>query len=122
MTPESRYISRVVSLIALLVFLARAAVAGAAPLAEKWSDPRLTMRDGLVTWLDASRQATAAEASGKTPPQDGGLLESWLDGSGNAMHLSSPVASARPRYLHAGDAAVVRFDGEGTYLLRGNIG
>ena len=95
-------------------------VAWAAPAVEKWSDPQLTVQEGLVAWLDASRQGEAAEGAGKPAPRDGGALETWFDGSGNALHMSAPAESARPRFLRAGEGAdtraVVRFDGEGTFV------
>jgi putative heme-binding domain-containing protein len=92
--------------------------------AEPWADARLAVRDGLVIWLDASRQsaAAAAEAAKKPATQDGATIDAWLDGSGNQLHFNAPQGSARPRFQRAGEAAVVRFDGEGNYLLRGGVG
>src|SRR5690348_5333049 len=90
--------------------------------AEPWADPRLAVRDGLVQWLDASRQPVAAEAAKKSVPQDGATIDTWLDGSGKGLSLTAPQASARPRFLKAGDAAaIVRFDGDNNYLSRTGV-
>src|SRR5262245_44783143 len=81
------------------------------PNIEKWADSRLKITSGLTLWLDASRQGSAGTAHQKQLLQDGSLVDVWYDGSGNGNHVVQQVHSAQPRYLPAGELAVVRFDG-----------
>jgi putative heme-binding domain-containing protein len=88
---------------------------------EPWSDPRLKLREGLVAWFDASRQPAAASSQNKPAPKDAQPVDAFFDASGNALHLSAPNPTARPRFLTAGEVAFLRFDGEGAHLFRANI-
>jgi putative heme-binding domain-containing protein len=83
----------------------------AGPNIEKWADSRLEVTSGLTLWLDASRQGSARSAHQKPPLHDGSLVDVWYDGSGNGNHVVQQVHAAQPRYLPAGELAVVRFDG-----------
>lgn len=73
--------------------------------AESWSDPKLTVHDGLEFWLDAVR------ASGPLPIRPTEQLETWHDASGKGRHLRQEDAKARPTVLQTNLTAVVRFDG-----------
>ncbi len=73
--------------------------------AEPWADAKMTVRDGLELWLDASK------SNGPTPPKDG-KVEKWWDASGKGRHLAQPNAEFRPSRHAAGPVAVVRFDGQ----------
>ncbi len=77
---------------------------------ERWADAKLPVRDGVALWLDAGRPT-----GDKPPPPDGKLAE-WRDASGKGRHLRQPLPEARPRWLRAGEAAVVRFDGVAAHL------
>jgi putative heme-binding domain-containing protein len=94
--------------------LGAAPAAAAAP--EKWCDPALKATDGLLLWLDAGRQRAAWQAHGKPPLTRGAALDVWYDASGNGLHLGQRLPNARPRYLPAGDLAVVRFDGTDDWM------
>src|SRR6516225_4889343 len=89
-------------------------LASAAPMAavEKWADPRLKTTDGLVLWLDASRQASAWRAHGKPALHAGAALDVWYDASGNGVHLVQRSRPQQPRFYPLGELAVVRFDGQ----------
>src|SRR5687768_8751218 len=78
--------------------------------AESWADARLTVREGLELWLDASRPSSDQPA-----PSDGVLAE-WLDASGNKRKLKQDAVDKRPKQLKIGEAAVVRFDGLDDHL------
>ena len=78
--------------------------------AEPWADAKLTVREGLTLWLDASK------ATGDKPPPSDGVLETWLDASGKARHVIQSTADKRPKLLKVGPAAVVRFDGIDDHL------
>src|SRR5207247_2368447 len=58
---------------------------GAAP--EPWTDGRLTVKDGLEVWLDASRQNAARLAKQLPALNDGRPLDIWFDGSGNQIDV-----------------------------------
>ncbi len=86
----------------------------AAPLtaAEKWADPRLKTTDGLILWLDAGRQPAAWKANDKPPLANGAALDILYDASGNGVHLVQRSRTQQPRFIPAGELAVVRFDGK----------
>jgi putative heme-binding domain-containing protein len=87
---------------------ASAADRGAPP---PWADPRLKVTAGLVLWLDAGRQGAARTAHQKPAPADGGPFDVWYDASGNRLDLVQRFRASQPRFLAAGELAVVRFDG-----------
>jgi putative heme-binding domain-containing protein len=78
--------------------------------AEPWADPKLTVRDGLQLWLDATK-ATGEQA---TPTE--GPLAVWRDASGNRRDLAQEAADKQPRVMKLGEAAIVRFDGVDDHL------
>jgi putative heme-binding domain-containing protein len=80
---------------------------------EPWTDAKVPVKDGLLLWLDASRQPAAATAHGAALA-DGDALATWYDGSGHHRDLTQPNESARPTYSPAG----VRFDGKDDHVLR----
>src|SRR5947209_6634010 len=84
----------------LAIFLSALAPASSITAGEtlRWCDPHLAIRNGLVMWLDASRQGAAAEAAGRAATGDGAALETWFDGSGNRIDLTAQSAAARPRF------------------------
>src|SRR5437773_12088886 len=49
---------------------------------EAWANPKLPVTDGLVLWLDASRQNAARQARQLPLLADGSELAVWFDGSG----------------------------------------
>ena len=84
---------------------------------EPWADSRLTITNGLVLWLDVSRQNAARGAAGLPP------LQSWndapdllLDSSGNHRDLVQPVLTARPRFRQEFNGAMLSFDGQDDFL------
>jgi putative heme-binding domain-containing protein len=94
--------------------------AGARP--EAWADGNLTVRRGLVLWLDAGRQGQARQARGKPALRDGAPVDVWYDASGNGLHLVQRVRPAMPRFLTTGDRAVMRFDGVDDCLALTGLG
>ncbi len=93
-----------------LAVLALGCMLAAAPAAEPWADPKLTVTDGLELWLDANKPV------GTENLHPDGKLAKWLDASGKGRHLAQPKADARPVRLPAGGVAVVRFDGLDDHL------
>ncbi|MFO0936721.1 MAG: ThuA domain-containing protein [Gemmataceae bacterium] len=71
--------------------------------AEPWADPRLTVKDRLQLWLDASHAAPTAIPDGK--------LAVWHDGSGHRRNVVQPITDAQPTRQTLGNLAIVRFDG-----------
>src|SRR5436189_1752256 len=84
--------------------------------AEKWADPSLKLTNGLILWLDASRQTAAWQAHGKLVPPADALVDVLYDTSGQGLHLTQHVREAQPRLVRAGDQAVIRFDGKDDFL------
>jgi putative heme-binding domain-containing protein len=82
---------------------------------EPWADRTMTVRDGLVVWLDAARLPAAWQASGKSL-MSGAVIDVWYDASGNGLHVVQRLHESQPRYFVAGDRAVVRFDGKDDFL------
>jgi putative heme-binding domain-containing protein len=78
---------------------------------EAWADSRLAVSRGLLLWLDAGRQGQARQSHGKPVLSSGGLVDVWYDASGNGLHLVQRFGPSMPRFVTAGDLAVVRFDG-----------
>jgi len=84
--------------------------------AEPWTDERLSIREDLVLWLDASRQDRAYAAHHVPPVAPGGELSIWFDGSGKGVRLVQRSQGASPRLLLAGGRATVLFDGKDDHL------
>ncbi|HEV3263555.1 MAG TPA: ThuA domain-containing protein [Gemmataceae bacterium] len=101
---------------AWFVFAGLPVVAAAGPTAarrvETWADTRLKVTDGLMLWLDAGRQQAARRAHDRPSLPDRGPVDVLYDSSGASMHLVQRFAASQPRYVTAGDLAVVRFDGK----------
>src|SRR5436190_7270202 len=84
---------------------------------ESWTDQRLTATNGVILWLDVSRQNAARGLAGLAP------LQSWndapdvlLDGSGFRRHLSQPLLSCRPKFRQEFNGAMLSFDGTNDFL------
>jgi putative heme-binding domain-containing protein len=88
---------------------------------EPWADSTLPTADGLVLWLDASRQSAARKANDLSPLASGDLVGIALDGSGNRLHLLQRSRAAQPRWQSNGIHVAFRFDGERQYLGLHNI-
>src|SRR5687768_16751359 len=105
--PPARFARRFA--LALFALLVPAAVRAAQP----WADERLPVREGLLMWLDASRQPVEAA--------NGAPVAIWSDGSGNRRHALQVNRDARPVVVRPGDGtdgpAAVRFDGADDCLL-----
>src|SRR4051812_21680118 len=97
--------------------LAIAVGANCSNAVEPWADARLSTTNGIILWLDVSRQTAARGAAGLTP------LQSWndapdvlLDGSGNKRHFAQPLLEARPRFRQEFNGAMLSFDGTNDFL------
>ena len=84
----------------------------AADAPPAWADVRLPVKSGLMLWLDASRQLAARSAHQRQPLVENGLLDVWYDASGHGRNLIQRTQASQPRFISAGDLAVVRFDGK----------
>jgi putative heme-binding domain-containing protein len=78
---------------------------------ERWADPALPVTDGLVFWLDASRQNAARKAHDLPPLSTGTPAGIAYDSSGNRLHAVQRFRDAQPRFLSSGSNATFRFDG-----------
>jgi len=83
---------------------------------EKWADPRLTVKEGLVIWLDAARLPEARKVMGQGDLQNGGKIEVWPDGSGQGRHVRQKEARGQPTYEVRDGFHAVRFKGRDTHL------
>lgn len=106
--------TRITSLLALLL-LARSASA-----AEPWADRSLPVPDGLVVWLDASRQADARKANDLPALPSGAIAGVCFDGSGNRLHFVQRLQTAQPKLVRDGKHAAFRFDGKASHLAVSN--
>ena len=71
----------------LPLFILFSLFCGAAHGVEPWADQNLPVKDGLITWLDATRQEPAWAAHQKELlPND--PLDVFFDASGNARDFS----------------------------------
>jgi putative heme-binding domain-containing protein len=102
---------RAAALLGLVPFLALCAPPEKPAGVEKWADARLKVTAGLSLWLDASPQNKARLSHGKPALRDGSPVDVWYDASGNGLDLVQQVRASQPRYLPAGELALVRFDG-----------
>ncbi len=107
----------------VVAFLMGAAVARPVTAQEKWADAGLPVKPGLVLWLDAGRLADAWRVHGKPMLLPGARLDVWHDASGQGRHFVQRLQPSQPRYVSAGDGrAVVRFDGQNSFLERTGLG
>ncbi len=83
---------------------------------EPWADQNLPVKDGLITWLDATRQEAAWTAHQKDLIVDDPMDVAY-DGSGSGRNFVQPLQSAQPRYITAQNHAAIRFDGKSAHLL-----
>ena len=84
---------------------------------EPWADPALPVKDGIVLWLDASREQAAREHH-KLPPIASGMgLDTWHDASGFARDAVQPIQAHRPRFAIMGTNAMLMFNGESHFLF-----
>ncbi len=99
-------------LLALLCF-----TAARLPAAEPWADARLTVTNGLLVWIDASRQSAARGAAGLSPLQLGrDATDILFEGSGRANHLRQPALESRPRFRQEFNGALLTFDGTNDFM------
>jgi serine/threonine protein kinase len=84
---------------------------------EPWADPALTITEGLVLWLDATRQGPARKAHGLPPVAPGEPLTTWFDGSGLNRSPVQRDRNASPTLIVAGDKAALQFDGRDDCLV-----
>src|SRR5256885_2911686 len=103
-------------LAACLAAAPAAGLVGAGIQIEPWSASQLPVRDGLVLWLDASRQNASPQARVLPAVPDGAELDHWFDGSGHGFHLSQGIPEARPRLRLRDGVASVAFDGKDDFL------
>ncbi|HUR46948.1 MAG TPA: ThuA domain-containing protein [Candidatus Saccharimonadales bacterium] len=83
---------------------------------EPWSDPKLSVTNGLQLWLDASRQPLARQAKAGRPLLDGSTIDHWLDSSGAKRDLSQLVRESMPQFRVGGGVAWVGFDGRDDFM------
>ncbi len=93
----------------------------AAHAVEPWADPALPSTDGLLLWLDASRQSAARTANDLPPLASGDRVGIALDGSGNCLHLLQRRRDAQPRWQSAGVHSTFRFDGTRQHFALNNL-
>lgn len=94
--------------VGVLVFVTATTVRAAEPVAsvESWADTRLTVTADLEYWFDA------AKANGAQLIPHDGKIATWFDASGHQRDLQQSDVEQQPTRLPAGDAAIVRFDGD----------
>src|SRR5688572_5992489 len=90
---------------------------GASPSAHAdafpaWADPRMPVKSGQLLWLEASRQPAARRAHQRPLLFDNARFDAWYDASGHGRNLIQRSQEAQPRFVPAGDMAVIRFDGK----------
>jgi putative heme-binding domain-containing protein len=96
-------------------------IASASPAAERWADPALPVTDGLVFWLDASRQNAARKEHDLPALTSGAIAGVAFDGSGNRLHVVQRFRDAQPRHITSGAHAVFRFDGLRQHFQASNL-
>src|SRR5688572_16927747 len=83
---------------------------------EPWADSQLAVTNGVVLWLDASREPAAREARKLAPPVNGRPIDFWHDASGRARHLNQRILDARPQWRRLSGSGLVHFDGQNDFL------
>src|SRR5262245_22780991 len=97
-----------VALAAVVAVLLNARATGAV---EKWSDPSMPVKDGVASWLDATRQS-AAWNENQREITTGDTVDVFYDASGNHRDFSQAVREAQPKIVITDQTAAVRFDGK----------
>lgn len=82
----------------------------------RWTDARLTARNGLILWLDCAAQQAGRQEVGKSAIRHGDRVELLLDGSGHGRHLVQDQGSSQPTYQITEALHSLRFDGRRTSL------
>ena len=77
---------------------------------------KLPVTDGLALWLDASRIEAAARAAKETLPTRTASSRCGSTAPGKAARAATALSRRSPMLVKAGDAAIVRFDGEDDHL------
>jgi putative heme-binding domain-containing protein len=96
--------------------LATSLLAIAVLCSEPWADRELKVTEGLVFWLDASRQGEARSSEHLPATGPSGAIGIAFDGSGRRRHAVQRLGFAQPRLVAAGGRAVFRFDGRDDHL------
>ncbi|HJQ82278.1 MAG TPA: ThuA domain-containing protein [Lacipirellulaceae bacterium] len=94
-----------------LVLALFAVASSSAAAAEPWADSRLSIQEGLVTWLDGSTQNAARKARNEPELADGENLAIWYDGSGHQRHVRRNDPVSQPALRLVASHGFVRFDG-----------
>jgi hypothetical protein len=89
--------------------------------AERWSDDRLPVQEGLELWFDCSRQNAGRSALQLPPLGSGNATDYLVDGSGRARHLAQHRLEARPRFRQEFSGAFLSFDGKDDALLASHL-
>jgi putative heme-binding domain-containing protein len=76
----------------------------------------LSVRDGLVLWLDVSAQPAARAEVSLPAIRHLRPVDFLLDSSGAGRQAVQPVAERRPLFISDGQAAYLEFDGENDFL------
>ena len=106
---------RSITVLAFTVFAATDNVLAQMPA---WTDPALTVRYGLITWLDASRITVVASENGAKSLANGDAISAWPNGADPQRRVEQSNEKSRPRLVNVGDSWVIRFDGEDDHLRR----
>jgi putative heme-binding domain-containing protein len=85
---------------------------------ERWADQGLPVKDDLVLWLDAGRQAAARAAHGLPSSLVGGPVGTVFDGSGLHRDFGQRNGQAQPRLVVLPGRSILRFDGKDDCLER----
>jgi hypothetical protein len=83
---------------------------------EPWADSQLAVTNGVLLWLDASREPAARHASNLATPVNGRPIDFWHDASGHGRHLNQRVLDARPLWRRISGSGVIHFDGQNDFL------
>ncbi len=86
-----------------------------------WADARLSVRDGVVLWLDAQAIQQARKQAGSDQIKEGERLERWPDASGHHRDCIQATVKRQPRLVQVGNSWVVRFDGQDDFLRCDNV-
>jgi putative heme-binding domain-containing protein len=100
----------------ILAYVLTGAVSGGE--IERWADPALPVKENLVLWLDAGKQAAARAAVSLSAASPRGPVGLVFDGSGSRLDLVQRNGEAQPRLVALQDRAVLRFDGKDDCLER----
>ncbi len=76
-----------------------------------WADVRMTVRDGLLLWCDASRLNEALQAEQSAEVRPGMPVEYWPDASPARRRFKPSVPDQAPIYQATGSFKTLTFDG-----------